>query len=172
MTRGAALFYTALLLVIGTGWGATQPLTKIAVSTGHPPLGLIFWQTVIGAMFMGVVLLARGRPLPLTRPALVAALVIALSGTIIPNSASYRAIAHIPAGVASILLSLIPMIAFPMALALGLERFSLRRFAGLGLGFAGVLLLILPEASLPDPAMLIWIPVGLIASVCYAFEGN
>ncbi|MEM7318246.1 MAG: DMT family transporter, partial [Pseudomonadota bacterium] len=90
----------------------------------------------------------------------------------IPNSASYKAIAHLPAGVTSILLSLIPMMAFPMALALRLEVFSALRFAGLAAGLAGVLFLVLPEASLPDPAMLVWIPVALISPLCYAFEGN
>jgi drug/metabolite transporter (DMT)-like permease len=30
----------------------------------------------------------------------------------------------------------------------------------------------LPDTSLPDPAMLAWVPVGLIAPAFYAFEGN
>ncbi|MCP4818147.1 MAG: EamA/RhaT family transporter, partial [Shimia sp.] len=36
-----------ILLAIGAGWGLTQPLTKIAVSEGYEPLGLIFWQLAI-----------------------------------------------------------------------------------------------------------------------------
>ena len=31
-----------LLVAIGVGWGATQPLGKIATMTGHQPFGLIF----------------------------------------------------------------------------------------------------------------------------------
>ncbi len=73
------------------------------------------------------------------------------------------ALVHLPAGVMSILLSLVPMFAFPIALALRLERFSLRRFAGLFAGLVGVLLLVVPEASLPDPAMLVWVPLALVA---------
>lgn len=161
----------ALLLLVGASWGITQPLAKIAVSTGHQPFGLIFWQLVIGAAVMAPLALRRGR-LPLHARALWTYLVIALIGTVVPNSASYQAIAHIPAGVASILLSLVPLMAFPMALALGLDRWSSRRLLGLLAGLAGVLILTLPEASLPDPAMLAWVPVALIAAVCYAFEGN
>lgn len=172
MTRRELAVFSAILAVLGAGWGITQPLTKVAVSTGHGPLGLIFWQLVIGAALMAALAAARGRGLPLSRPALRLYLLIALIGTVVPNSASYRAIAHLPSGVISVLLALIPMLAFPMALALGLERFSLRRFIGLAAGLAGVLLLVLPEASLPDPAMLAWIPLALVAPLCYAFEGN
>lgn len=172
MTRRQIAGYSAVLLVLGTSWGLTVPLTKIAVSTGYLPFGLIFWQLVIGAALMAGVSLARGRGLPLDRPALTVCAVIALVGTVLPNAASYRAIAHIPAGVHSILMSLIPMAAFPMALMLGLERFGLRRLAGLAAGLGGVLLLVVPDASLPDPAMLAWIPLALVAPVLYAFEGN
>lgn len=159
-------------MLLGAGWGITQPLTKLAVSTGHSHFGLIFWQLVIGAVLMAVIALATGRRLPLTRAALRVYVVIAVIGTVLPNTASYQAAVHLPSGVLSILLSLIPMMAFPIALGLGLERFRLRRLAGLGLGLGGVTLLVLPGASLPDPAMVIWVPVAVVASLCYAFEGN
>ncbi|HSG54462.1 MAG TPA: DMT family transporter, partial [Paracoccaceae bacterium] len=154
--RGEAAALFALLLLLGAGWGITQPLTKIAVSTGHGHFGLIFWQLVIGAALMAVIAAATGRRLPLGRAALRVYGMIALIGTVLPNTASYQAAVHLPSGVLSILLSLIPMIAFPIALGLGLERFSLRRLAGLALGLIGVALLVLPEASLPDVAMVAW----------------
>jgi drug/metabolite transporter (DMT)-like permease len=166
----AALF--GLLILLGAGWGITQPLTKLAVSTGHGHFGLIFWQLVIGAVLMAVIALATGRRLPLTRHALRVYAAIALIGTVLPNTASYQAAVHLPSGVLSILLSLIPMMAFPIALGLGLERFSLRRLSGLMLGLLGVGLLVLPETSLPDAAMVAWVPIAIIASLCYAFEGN
>jgi drug/metabolite transporter (DMT)-like permease len=169
--RDLAVF-SALLVLLGAGWGVTSPLSKIAVSTGYGHFGLIFWQMAIGAAFMAVLSVLRGKGLPLRRSAFRVYVAIALIGSVMPNTASYQAIAHIPAGVNSILLSLIPMMAFPMALALGLESFSLRRLGGLAAGLAGVSLLVLPEASLPDPAMLVWIPVALVAPLLYAFEGN
>ncbi|WP_233145656.1 DMT family transporter [Phaeobacter sp. 22II1-1F12B] len=172
MPRRELLFFTGMLVLIGAGWGLTQPLGKIAVSTGHRHFGLIFWQLVIGTVAFGAVSLAQRRRLPFNRDTLRVYLVVALAGTIIPNSASYQAIAHLPSGVLSILLSLVPMLAFPMALALGLEKFAARRLLGLLAGLAGVLLLILPDASLPDAAMLAWVPLGLVAPLFYAFEGN
>lgn len=172
MTRGELVFLTGVLILLGAGWGITNPLSKIAVSTGYGHFGLVFWQLAIGTALMAGIALARGTALPWSAKSVQVYVIIALIGTVIPNSASYQAIAHLPSGVMSILLSLIPMIAFPIALGLRLERFSLRRFAGLLAGLAGVLLLVLPEASLPEAAMLAWIPMALVAPVLYAFEGN
>jgi drug/metabolite transporter (DMT)-like permease len=61
---------------------------------------------------------------------------------------------------------------FHIALALGMDRFSALRFAGLALGFAAILMIALPQSSLPDPAMVLWLPMALIAPAFYAIEGN
>lgn len=172
MTRRDLLTYSGILIILGAGWAITLPLTKIAVSTGHGAFGLIFWQLVIGAALMGFLTLIRGSGLPLTRVSLTFFSIIALIGTVIPNASSYKAIAYLPAGVISILMSLIPMMAFPIALGLRLERFNARRFFGLLAGLVGVSLLVLPKASLPDVAMLGWIPLALVGPLFYAFEGN
>ena len=37
-------FYTLCLLIMGVGWGATIPLTKVVLSEGYQEFGLIFWQ--------------------------------------------------------------------------------------------------------------------------------
>lgn len=160
------------LLIIGAGWGITSPLSKIAVSTGHQPLGLVFWQMVIGAVLLGAIVFVRGGRLALGRRQITLYLAIAFLGTILPNTASYRAAAHLPAGVMSIVIAMVPMFAFPIALALGQDRFSIARVVGLGLGLGGVALLVGPEASLPDRAMVAFIPLALIAPFFYGLEGN
>lgn len=166
------LFYGVILVSLGAGWGLTQPLTKVAVSTGYQPWGLIFWQMVIGALLMATVMKVQRRRFRRPPGAIWTWAAIACIGTLIPNTASYRAIAELPSGIISILLSLVPMIAFPIALGLGIERFRLPRLVGLSFGLVGVSFIVLPEASLPDPALWIWILVALIAPCCYAFEGN
>jgi len=67
---------------------------------------------------------------------------------------------------------LIPMLALPVALLMGNDTFHSRRLLGLALGGVAVLLIAAPEASLPDPAMLAFLPLALIAPLFYAFEGN
>lgn len=172
MIRRDAAFFGGVLLVVGAGWGITQPLAKIAVNAGYKHFGLIFWQVAIGTAAFALLSFIQGKRLPFTRDTLRVYFVIALAGTVVPNTASYQAIAHLPSGVLSILLSLVPMLAFPMALAMGLEKFALRRLLGLAAGLAGVALLVLPEASLPDAAALVWVPLGMVAPLLYAFEGN
>ena len=165
-------FLVFLLALFGAKWGAPQPLSKIAVSTGYRAPGLVFWQFVIGAIILYAVTRLRGKRVPMERPHLKVYLVIALIGTLLPNTASYEAIRHIPSGLVSILLSMVPLFAFPIALLLAVDHFSWRRLLGLLFGLIGVMLIVLPEASLPERAMIIFIPLALIAPIFYAFEGN
>ena len=64
------------------------------------------------------------------------------------------------------------MFAFPIALLLGIERFSWRRTVGLCLGLFSVMLMVAPETSLPEKMAVVFIPIALIAPIFYAFEGN
>lgn len=165
-------FLTSVLVVMGAGWGLCVPLGKVAVSGGYPALGLVFWEAVILSVFLGTVCLLRGKPVVLRRSAWRIYAIVAFLGTVLPGWAYYTAAFHLPAGVLSILMSTVPMIAFPIALLLGNDSFRLLRLGGLAFGLAGILLLIGPEASLPDSAMAAFIPLALIAPVCYACEGN
>ena len=171
VSRETALLF-GLLAFMGAGWGMTQPLSKIAVSEGYRHFGLIFWQMFIGAVFLGVIQVWRRRSFRFDLPAIKIYLLIALIGTIFPNSATYEAIRHLPSGLISILLAMVPMFAFPVALLLGNEAFRASRLVGLGLGMAGVLLIIGPETSLPDRALVVFVPLALVAPFFYGLEGN
>ena len=171
MRRNLILPFLALLLA-GAGWGLTQPLAKIAVSEGYRQFGLVFWQMTIGAVALGILQVIRRRRMRWDAAALLVYLQLALVGTVIPNSASYEAIRHLPAGLVSVLLSFVPMFAFPIAIAFRIERFVLTRLLGLCLGLAGVLLIVGPEASLPERAMVAFVPLALIAPFFYGLESN
>jgi drug/metabolite transporter (DMT)-like permease len=164
--------YVLVLLCLGLGWGASQPLGKIAASTGHPPFGLIFWQLVVCVLVLGTLTLARGKRLPFTPKAMRFYIVVAVLGTLVPNFAFYTSIARLPSGIMSVLISMVPLIAFPIALLLGMDRFSMRRMAGLALGLTGVLLIVLPRASLPDPAMAAFLPLAMVGPLFYALEST
>ena len=162
----------AVLVACGLAWGSTQSLGKISVSTGHGPFGLLFWQMAIGAALMTAISIARSQPLRLTKPALTFGIVVALVGTLIPGTAFYISVERLPAGIMSILISAVPLMAFPMALALGRDSISAGRVLGLLLGIGGVALIALPGASLPEPGMAAWIPFALIGPFFYAIESN
>ena len=159
------------LTLIGAVWALTFPLTKIAVSGGYRSFGIIFWSSAIAATLLGIIVWARGLGLPLHRAAIGRYLFVALVGTVLPSAATYTAAEHLPAGVIAVCMAIIPIVAFPMAIALGLERPNLRRFSGLLLGFLGVLLIVVPDASLPDPSKAVFILLALLSVLFYATEG-
>jgi len=172
MTSREIAFFTCCLVIMGAGWGATQPMTKLAVSTGYGPFGLLFWQTAIGAALMGMVCAVRRRPLPLNGPALRLYVILALIGALLPNAISYRAAVHLPAGIMSLLLSVVPMFAFVIALALGSERFRWRRLIGLCFGLLGVLIIVAPAVEIGQAVPTGWALIYLLTALFYAFEGN
>ncbi len=165
-------FFVAVLLALGIGWGTTQSLGKIAVSTGHGPFGLIVWQGAIGVIVLGALMLVRGTRPRLTWAGAQFALVIAVVGTVLPTYTFYASVVHLPAGIMSILISAVPLFSFPMAMALGMDNFSAKRLFGLICGLTGVALIALPGASLPDPLTAIWVPLALLGPLFYAMEGN
>lgn len=170
MTLSPRLLFAALAAV-GVAWGLTMPFSKIVVSAGYRHFGIIFWQLVICTAILLAALAILRRPLPMTPAALRRYVFVALFGTILPNAGSYIAQEAIPAGLISVCFALIPMFALPLALAAGVERAEPLRLMGLVAGLLGVLLIVVPDASLPDRAALPYLALGLGAAVCYAVEG-
>ncbi|MEM1429171.1 MAG: DMT family transporter [Pseudomonadota bacterium] len=174
--RRSRAWLLGLLVILGAGWGLTQPMAKIAVSDGYRHAGIVFWHLVLGALLLAAIVLARGRRLRTDRRALRLYALIALIGTLVPNSASYEAARHLPSGWLSIVLSTVPLIAFPIALAWGIDRFRWPRLIGLLMGLAGVVILAFPGLILgsgaASAAFVLWLPVALTAPAFYAVEGN
>lgn len=168
MSRGLG----AVLVAAGLAWGSTQSLGKMAAATDHGHFGLILWQQAVAAALTGLIVAWRRRPLPLTRPALTFALVVAIVGTLLPNLSFYLAVERLPAGVMSVVISAVPILALPIAVALGRDRLDGPRVAGVLLGLAGVALIAAPGAALPDPSLAPWLLVALLGPLLYAVEAN
>jgi drug/metabolite transporter (DMT)-like permease len=167
-------FFVLVLLILGVGWGSTQSLGKMATATGHQPFGLIFWQLVVCSVVLGVVSAVRRKGLVFTAAAFRFYVVIAIIGTIIPNATFYAAVHHLPAGIMSILISTVPLLAFPMALALGIDRFTGIRLLGLLLGLSGVALIASQGSGtgMPQGRLLISLLVAMVGPLFYAVEAN
>lgn len=165
------IYYLALFLM-GAAWGTVFPITKIAMSGGYNPFGIMVWQMVIGIIFMGAITLARRKKLALGRRYFPMFFGITALGSVFPNYFSYTATANLPAGIMSILIALVPLFAMPIALLMGYEKLVVKRLAGLGFGAVAVLLLIGPAASLPDPTKVGFVLLGILAPLAYGAEGN
>jgi drug/metabolite transporter (DMT)-like permease len=168
---GRRWFQMAVLLCLGLGWGMTQPLGKMSTEEGQGPFGLIFWQLVVCVIVLGLLALPRGKGLVFTREAIRFYVIVAALGTLIPNATFYLSVARLPAGVMSMIISAVPMIAFPVAVLLGMERFAWLRLLGLCLGLVAVGMLAAPGAVLPEAGMVAFLPLAMVGPLCYALEG-
>jgi len=159
-----------VLILLGVSWGSTQALGKMATATGHEPLGLIVWQSLIAVAVLSALCLMRGKGLVLSRRTVPFYVVISLIGTVVPNVTFYTAVRELPAGIMSILISAVPLLAFPMALAMRQDRFSWVRVCGLMLGLLGVVMILGPDTG--GDVALLWVMVALVGPLCYALEAT
>ncbi|MBA3324980.1 MAG: DMT family transporter [Rhodobacteraceae bacterium] len=161
----------AMLFATGAAWGLTLPLIRVAVSTGHQPLGIVLWQKVIMAAMLGALSWAMRLHRPFATRQLGLFAGVAVFGAILPGYFSYLTAAELPAGVRAIILAIVPMFALPMALALGFERPQARRALGVVLGAAAITAIALPGAG-PSRIELGIIALALIAPLSYAIEAS
>ena len=162
---------TIILLIVGVSWGLTAPLSKIAVSTGHHYLGLLIWQIIIMILSLGLIQIFRKKKLPLNLNCFWRYVLVALLGTILPNSIMYKAYFHLQSGIMSILVSIVPMIAFLLVLVLKMEKFEIRRFLGVLFGIFAIILIVFPKLDLGYLGEVGWILLALLSPLCYAIEG-
>lgn len=157
-----------ILLVMGMAWGLSFSLARITAGAGIHPFSITFWEALGAGTALILICLLRRRKIPLSRELILLYLVAGALGMVVPNAIFFYAAAHVPAGILSISLAVIPLITFVVSAALRLERFALGRVAGVCLGVVAIMLLVGPEQSLPDPAQLPWVLLCVGAAACYA----
>ncbi len=162
----------AFLFVVGALWGLSIPLLRVAVSTGHQPLGMVLWQNVITAVILGGALWLRGRPFGLSRRNLGLFVVVAGFGAVLPGYFTFLTAAHLSSGVRSIVIAAVPMFVLPMALLLGLERPNGRRALGVAFGTVAIAVLALPGGGAAGTVGLLMLLLSLISPLSYAVEAN
>ena len=159
-----------ILIILGLGWGLSFTLGKIAITAGGTPIGLTFWQS----LFSGLILLAyvffRHGKISIPKIMFLPIVIITFLSVVIPNIIFYACVEHLDAGVLSISVSVIPLFTYLIAMGLRMDKFKVRRVIGLITGFCALLILILPENSLPDKRDIPWVLIALNCALCYALE--
>ena len=158
------------LLSMGTAWGLSFSLAKIAVENGAKPFGIAQFQMMLAGIALLLITLIRRKSIRDMTEKLGFIFVVAMLGAAIPSVLFYFSARHVPAGVLSITVALIPMLTYGFSLPLKLESFSVSRFVGLVLGIIAICLIALPDASLPNRVALLWVLIACFSSVCYAVE--
>ena len=142
-----------LLFGLGVIWGAAFMATKLA-TLDFAPLTIAGLRLSIAAITLTTVMWLRGARFPgVTTPRerqfWLAALAVGFLANVLPFTTLSWAQRHIDSGLAGVLMTTMPLIILPLGhFFVPGERITLRKLAGFLIGFAGVGVLIGPDAFL------------------------
>ena len=125
-------------------WGSTYLFIAITVET-LPPLLAVSTRFIFAGAILATIVLARGGTMRVTRRELASC---ALVGCLLPgaNAVLFYAEQDVPTGLASLLIASVPLWVVLLRL-LAHERMSGAVLAGVGVGFAGVAILLQPSSG-------------------------
>ncbi len=153
---------TFLLLLGGSAYGSVLSANKLAMDAGMPVFAYAFWQMIIAsAVLLPVSALLRSPPKMSLRHFKVYG-VVTTFGLAAPLLILAFLADKLPPSVLTLVVALIAVATYLLALAVRSESFRWLSILGVALGFAGVLLIVLPEESLPDPAAAGWVLFALL----------
>jgi len=125
-------------------WGSTYLAIAITIET-LPTMLAVSTRFIAAAVLMGGIVLWRGGSLRIGRPALASCVVI---GCLLPgaNAVLFLAERDVPTGLASLIIASVPLFVVLLRLLVR-ERLPWPALAALGVGFAGVALLLRPSGG-------------------------
>lgn len=149
-------------------FGSAPTLARLAFDGGTGALTLQFVRFATASVGLGLLLSALGRPvrIPKARLPLLAALVVLSACASYGYTTSVRSI---PVPVASLVFFTFPLLVGPMAHLIGDERLTARRVLALGVGFAGIALVLEGGVTHADPEGLI-LAFGAGTCVAVSFQ--
>jgi drug/metabolite transporter (DMT)-like permease len=163
-----------VFLALGVAWGSSYLFIKIGVET-LTPFTLVAARLAIGAGVLAVVMVLSRQSMPRDRRVYLHLVVIAVLGIVIPFYLITWGEQSIDSGLAAILNGTVPLFAIVLAaLVLVDEPITVNRLFGLGIGFAGVVILTSPSlgsgsgGTLPGQLALIGASISYAATGVYA----
>ena len=165
---GRQLWLIGCLLFIGISWGVVPSLARLATSEGADTLNATFLQSLAGGLVLLALTLVRGKRLHLSWRHMWFYTVCGFTGTTIPTAIIFAASPEVGAGMIAIVIALAPILTYFGALVLGFEPHSFWRLAGIALGFAAVLLIVLPDLEIGLESLTAWLLISLFIPTCYA----
>jgi drug/metabolite transporter (DMT)-like permease len=143
-------------------WGSTYLFIAIAVET-VPPLTAVSTRFVAAGLIMAAIVLRRGSTMRIPLRELASCVLI---GCLLPggNAVLFFAERDVPTGLASLLIASVPLLVVLLRLW-GRERLRPRTLAGVGVGFAGVAILLNPSGGATTEGVLLCMLSALMWSV-------
>ena len=159
---------TLLILVGGVAYGSVFAANKIVIEAGVPFIAYTFWQSLLAALILLILTGILKAPPKFASSHVRQYVVTAFLAIVVPVFMLSFTAGKLPAGVITLVFSLTPALTYLAAFLLRLERFRWLSIGGIVFGLAGVLLIVLPKESLPNPEMAGWLLAALIIPVALA----
>lgn len=164
----STLWPLLLLVLLGLSWGLHFPILRFAARSGLPYSGIAATTTSGVALVLLSVAIVRGR-FPAFRPRHLRFYAIcAVLGYLVPYFLALFAAGRIDAGVLTLITATSPIFTLCLASSFRVERMTVPRILGIGLGAASVAVLILPQADLFGAAALTAIVVAFGIPMSYS----
>jgi drug/metabolite transporter (DMT)-like permease len=159
----------ALLVFAAAIYSMTFSLNRIAITEGIPIFPFVFWQGLGTAVVSLVAALVMRQPPSLRKEFLRLYLLFGFVGIALPYTLLAVVAPKVPAGAIALGLLLTPILTYAFSVLFRLDRVRLLRVIGILFGLAGILLVVVPGTSLPEPGMAPWLLMAFGAPLCYAF---
>ena len=166
----ARLIPFAMLLFAAVTFSMTFSLNRIAITEGIPIFAFVFWQCLGAALLTFVAAVATGQLPSLRRKYLRLYMLFGALTTAVPIILFSFAAPKVPAGAIGLGLALPPILTYVFAVLFRIDHVRLLRITGILFGLAGVLLVLLPDQSLPEPGMAPWLLMAFGGPLCYSLS--
>lgn len=161
----------ALLLTLSMLWGGSFFFAEVALAE-VPPLSLVLARVGLASLVLLTVSRLAGLRLPMDRRSLGRFAVMGVLNNVLPFSLIVWGQTELAGGLAAILNATTPLFTVLLAHALTVdERLTTGRLAGVGLGLAGVVVMVGPEALAGLGAAVLAQLAVLAAALSYASAG-
>lgn len=157
-----------LLLILGAFWGGNPIFAKALALEGLHPLSAVFWQSLWAGTVLASISLVRGMPIRIDRAHLAYYGMIGGVGTGVAWVSLVYVAGAISASYGAIVVLLSPLLTYVFAVLVRIEGLRMGRVIGIGLGFAGACVLVLPKGGLPSPELWLMALLGLLVPAGYA----
>ncbi len=156
-----------MLVVAALVYGAFISVHKLAGEAGIAPMAYGFWQSLgAGAVLLALSLVTGGPPgrgaVHLRAYLVIGALAIGLPVSLL----SYVA-PNLPISILTLVLAMSPPMTYALGLLTRIERWRWSAVCGIGLGLSGVVVIVAPAAAMPEPGMVGWFLLALLAPLMF-----
>ena len=151
-----------MLASCGSVFAAKIMFSKAALDAGADPFQIGVLSNLVAGSLLYLWLVAQGDSISFERRCMTLYVALGIVSVGLPTVLSFFVVDRVGPAYTATVYSLSPLLTMGFAAGLGIERMTLRRSCGIGLGFAGMVVLVQQQSASIDLAQTTWVAVGLL----------